>query len=87
MNICGVLVHAKPGRADAVAARLRALAGVEVHQVTANSKLVVTVEERDDVVAGDTVLAMHREADVLSAALVYHHFEPDQEAEDAAVEA
>jgi len=87
MNICGVLVHATPGRADAVADALNALANADVHQVTADNRLIVTVEEADDKAAGDTILAMHRIPGVLSAALVYHHFEPDQEPDHAAIEA
>lgn len=87
MNICGVLVHATPGRADEVADALNALANAEVHQITEDNRLIVTVEEADDQTAGDTVLAMHRIPGVLSAALVYHHFEPDQESEHATIEA
>jgi nitrate reductase NapD len=87
MNICGVLVHAKPGRAAEIADALNALPNAEVHQITDDNRLIVTVEEADDRTAGDTVLAMHRIQGVLSAALVYHHFEPDQEPDDAAVEA
>ncbi|MGI9506277.1 MAG: chaperone NapD [Geminicoccaceae bacterium] len=87
MNICGVLVHATPGRARAIADALNALANAEVHQVTLDNRLIVTVEEADDKTAGDTILAMHRIPGVLSAALVYHHFEPDQEPDHAAIEA
>lgn len=87
MNICGVLVHAQPGRADDIAASLNALSNAEVHQITDDSRLIVTVEEADDASAGDTILAMHRIPGVLSAALVYHHFEPDQEPDDAPVQA
>ena len=87
MNICGVLVHAQPGRAAEIADALNALPNAEVHQITDDNRLIVTVEEADDRTAGDTVLAMHRIQGVLSAALVYHHFEPDQEPDDAAVKA
>ena len=87
MNISGILVHARAGRAEDVARRLEKLASVEVHHITPEGKLIVTVEADDAVPAGDTLLAMHRVDGVLSAALVYHHFEPDQEAEDAAFEA
>lgn len=87
MNICGVLVHATPGRQAAVAEALNALGNAEVHQITEDSRLIVTVEEADDKTAGDTILAMRRIPGVLSAALVYHHFEPDQEPDHAAIEA
>ncbi|MGI9508737.1 MAG: chaperone NapD [Geminicoccaceae bacterium] len=87
MNICGVLVHATPGRQAAVAETLSAISNVDVHQITEDCRLIVTVEEADDKTAGDTILAMHNIPGVLSAALVYHHFEPDQEPEDAPVQA
>jgi nitrate reductase NapD len=46
--------------------------------------MIVTVEDTDDNSAGDTVLALHRLPGVLSAALVYHHFEPEQIIESTA---
>ena len=75
MNIAGVLVHARPERAKAVAEALAGLDGVEVHQIAEDGRMVVTVEEACDRSAGDSLLAMHRMEGVLSAALVYHHFE------------
>jgi nitrate reductase NapD len=87
VNICGVLLHARPGRLDAVRSEVAGLPGVEIHHVTADSRLILTVEERDEALAGETVLALHRVEGVLSAAIVYHHFEPEQEASDAAVQA
>ena len=87
MNVCGVLVHAKRDESESVAAQLNALPNAEVHHKTDDDRLIVTVEEADDRTAGDTVLAMHRIPGVLSAALVYHHFEPDLEPDNAAIEA
>jgi len=87
VNICGVLVHATPGRQATVAEALSGLPGVDVHQITADNRLIVTVEEADDKTAGDTILTMHRIPGVLSAALVYHHFEPDQELDHATIQA
>lgn len=77
MNLCGVLVHARPERREEVRLRLVALPGVEVHGASDDGRFVVTVEETDDHSSADTVLALHRLDGVLSAALVYHHFEPD----------
>ena len=87
MNVCGVLVHAKGDERESVAERLNALPNAEVHLKTSDNRLIVTVEEADDRTAGDTVLAMHRIPGVLSAALVYHHFELDLEPDHAAIEA
>ncbi len=87
MNICGILVHARPGYAAAVRSRMDAMPGVEVHGETAEGRFVVTVEDLPGVDVGETVLALHRLPGVLTAALVYHHFEPDSENEDAPVKA
>lgn len=76
MNIAGVLVHSLPEASDQVSAALAALPGVEVHQRNADGRMIVTIEDQDESTAGDSLLAMHRLEGVLSAALVYHHFEP-----------
>lgn len=78
MNICGVIVQARPERLEMVRGRLDAIPGVAVHAATPEGKLIVTVEDNGAVEAADTILALHRLPDVLSATLVYHHFEPDQ---------
>lgn len=83
MNICGVLVHTRPGREQEVAAAVLGLGGTEVHAATEDGRLVVTVEDRDEALTGETVLQLHRLPDVLSAAIVYHHFEPEPEADPA----
>ncbi len=78
MNVAGVLVHATPAKLVELRRALAALPGVELHAATDDGRLVLTVEDAA-VSAGDTVLALHRLDGVLSAALVYHHFEPNPE--------
>lgn len=78
MNICGVLVHALPKKGKDVATAIAGLDGAELHDTIPDGRMIVTVEDTDDNSAGDTVLALHRLPGVLSAALVYHHFEPEQ---------
>lgn len=86
MNICGVLVHAHPDRGADVAAAIESLDGAELHETVPDGRMVVTVEDTEQNSAGDTVLALHRLPGVLSAALVYHHFEPDETIESTATE-
>jgi nitrate reductase NapD len=71
-----VLVHAAPARSDEVRRALEDIDGVEVHAEDDGGRLVVTVEDVAAGDAGETVLALHRLPGVLSAALVYHHFDP-----------
>jgi nitrate reductase NapD len=84
MNICGVLVHAHPEKGEDVAAAIAGLDGAEFHKTVPGGRMIVTVEDTKEKSAGDTVLALHRLPGVLSAALVYHHFEPEQIIESTA---
>lgn len=75
VNIAGILVAALPGQIESLRVRLAALAGVEVHAVSPEGRMVVTVEraaDRDMTAAFDDI---SRLPGVLSAALVYHHDE------------
>jgi nitrate reductase NapD len=78
MNICGILIHASPGRMAEVREAIAQAAGAEIHAATDDGRLIVTVEDHEAAVAGETVLALHRLPGVLSAAIVYHHFEADE---------
>ena len=75
MNISGVLVHAYPEKVAAVSRRLEAMQGIEVHASTDEGKIVVTVEQADDGSLADTVLNLQDMPGVLSASMIYHHFE------------
>lgn len=79
MNINGLLVHANPQRVNDVAARLAALDGVEVHEMTDDGRFVVTVEDVGGKDPGDAVLEIHQMDGVLSAALVFHHREENED--------
>lgn len=81
MNICGVLVHAHPDRGDEVSVAIAGIDGAELHETVPDGRIIVTVEDTGDTSAGDAVLALHRIPGVLSAALVFHHFEPDAASE------
>lgn len=76
MNIAGVLVHSHPDATETVTRSLSVLPGVEVHAAV-NGRIVVTVEGDDVNVLADTFRCFHDLDGVLSAAMVYHHFEPD----------
>ncbi len=79
-NVCGVLVRAHPGHAAPVRRGLAALPGTEVHHVTDDERLVVTVEETPENPANETMTAIHNVEGVLSVALVYHEQTDDPEA-------
>ena len=77
MNICGVLVHAHPDCGDEVARAIKDIEGAELHHTAPGGRMIVTVEDTGKSSAGDAVLTLLRLSGVLSAALVYHHFEPE----------
>ena len=79
MNISGVLVHANPKKLIAVRQSLGGLDGVEIHGESEDGRLVVTIEDIGDKTAADTMLAVHRLDGVLSATLVYHNFESEDD--------
>lgn len=76
-NICGVLVHAHPDLLPEVTAALEALPGVEIHMVSEQGKMVVTVEDAGGTWAGATIDQFNKITGVLSVTLAYHHFDSE----------
>lgn len=77
MNISGVLVHTLPANSQAVKVKLEQFPGVEVHAISKEGRLVVTVEEEASRAMADTVMQFQDVPGVLSAAMIYHHYEED----------
>jgi len=75
MNIAGVVVFANPNSGSELQTKLKTLPGVEVHAVSKEGKMVVTIENEYESELADTVLDIQRIEGVLSASLVYHHNE------------
>jgi nitrate reductase NapD len=71
LHITSLVVHSTPRRVRQVADAIAAIAGAEVHAVSADGKLVVTLEAHgaDEMMA--KVADIQRTDGVLSAALVY----------------
>ena len=78
MSICSLVVHTKPENINIVSERLSALDGVEIHAASEQGKLVVTVDHPDRQVCSDNIMAMQNLTGVLSASLVYEHFEESE---------
>ncbi len=71
-NICGLVVHVRPDRAQGLGAQIAALPGVEIHQEAEAGRLVVTAIDRDGSFALDQIAAINRIPGVVSTSLVYH---------------
>lgn len=81
MNISSAIVHARPGSIDIVQSGLAQLAGVEIHAVSPEGKLIVTIESEDDSSNVATYESIARLDGVLSAAMVYHQTEAEPDLE------
>lgn len=78
IHISGVVVHADPKKIDKVRAGLESIDGVEIHGASELGKLVVTVDKENDRESTDAFESISKLPGVLSTAMVYHHFEPEE---------
>jgi nitrate reductase NapD len=74
VHIAGVLVKAFPQNCDAVTKMLNALPGTEVHEVSSEGSMVVTVEstEKEKNIV-DIITHLSRLDGVLDTSLIFHH--------------
>ncbi len=77
MSISGLIIHARPEKTVSVRAELASLEGVEVHAVTPDGRLIVTVDQPDDVRASETLARLQDLDDALSTSLVCSYSEQD----------
>ena len=82
INISSVILGVQPAEAERVRGELQALAGVEVHAVAEDGRMIVSIESASEGATVDTFEAIRQLPGVLSASLVYHQYEsdPDEEA-------
>ena len=71
VHIASLVVHALPHHAMAVVAAITSLPGAQVHGVSVEGKLVVTLEAGSDATMLDQIAAIQQLDGVLTAALVY----------------
>ena len=83
-NICGVLVHARPGQAHQVSQHLEKIPGVEIHSLTDNDRLVITIEGDTRNIVADTMSGFNKVEHVLSTSMVYQYSDSDTEQEMSA---
>ncbi|MBK7675111.1 MAG: chaperone NapD [Candidatus Accumulibacter sp.] len=81
MNLSSVLVNARPQVLHRLREGLAALGGVEVHAATEDGRLIVTIEGDSAQAVADLFAQINQQPGVLSAAMVYHQFEPDPDEE------
>ncbi len=82
INISSLILGALPADAEQVRRQLQEIAGVEVHAVGDDGRMIVSIETPEERSTVDTFEAIRQLPGVLSASLVYHQYEtdPDEEA-------
>ncbi len=75
MNVVSMVLRIRPDSRPAAEAALTALPGVECHAMSADGKLIVTVEDAPGAAMSDTLIAIHRVPEVLAATIAYEHSE------------
>ena len=75
INICGLLVHTRLENAARVQELLEQFQGVEIHSLTDDGRLVVTIENDDPGEMVSTINNISTAEGVISAAMVYQHHE------------
>lgn len=83
MHISGVLVHAKPEHLATVLDGVSRIEGLEVHATDEDGKIVVTLENENEQASGQVFELINQLPGVLSATMIYHHFEPDSAESDS----
>lgn len=81
LNISSAVVHAKPGTTEVVRALLMTIEGVEIHAISEDGKLIVTIEADGDRATADTYGSIGQMDNVMSVAMVYHQTESDPDKE------
>ena len=81
MNISSAIIHVLPGNVAIVRSGLAMVPGVEVHGISPEGKMIVTIETADEGSNADTYQRIGQLDGVMSAAMVYHQTEsePDKE--------
>ena len=77
MHIAGVVVRTRPVSLEAVQQRIEGLTGAEVHVVSPDGRLVVTVEGDDRQQVADLIYQLDRLEGVLNASMAYEQSEYD----------
>jgi nitrate reductase NapD len=75
LHIAGIVVHAVPARIASIKRAIGMMPNAQVHAVTPEGKLVVTLEARHTSEVAEQLAAIHVLPGVYSAALVYQHHE------------
>ena len=77
MNICSVIVHCKPEKADSVKDNLEQRQGVDVFGGVKEGKIITTIEAGGERALSEIVAEFNQIPGVIDTAMVYHQEESD----------
>ena len=81
MNISSAIIHARTTGIEHLRGGLEAIAGVEVHAASDEGRFIISIESPGDRDTANIFETIQRLDGVLSASLVYSHFESDPDSE------
>lgn len=81
MHVAGVIVHAKPGQANAARQTIQDISCAEIHGGSAE-KLVITLLGDTRAEVADVLLGLENHGPIMSATLVYEESDTDFFAEE-----
>lgn len=71
MHIASMVIRSRPEDIRSITASLDEMTGVDIHAVTPDGRLVITIEADNRDTCGERLMAIHALPRVLSAGLVY----------------
>ncbi|MCC8405387.1 chaperone NapD [Paraburkholderia sp. MMS20-SJTN17] len=75
LHVAGVVVYARPDWCDCIARTIGMLPGAQVHAMTTDGRMVVTLEGMHSSSVEEQLSAINALPGILSSALVYQHHE------------
>ncbi len=75
MSISSFVIHSHPDQIVGLSDQLTSMHGIEIHTVTDEGRLVVTLDQPDDRKAAETFTQLQNMDGVLNISLVYNYFE------------
>ncbi len=85
MNICSVIVNAKPENAQMISELLAKMEGVDVFGGIEEGKIIATLEDSGEKALADKMAAMNDIKGVINATMIYHQEEDNTAMEEEIV--
>lgn len=85
MNICSVIVNAKPENAPAISKLISEMEGVDVFGGIEEGKIIATLEDSGEKALADKMAAINDIKGVINATMIYHQEEDDTAMEEEIV--